>query len=331
MLVRLERGAAMAETAAVLGFILSLLFGTSQIVLAGYYQLQLDMATFLYSHSFSLTNAVPTSKLTGVLPIVPLGKVSTSATAAPDTETGAGYGSQVLSEYTSGGVPSGPVSANTERYGGASIIRPQQIVSSGSLTLPSFDLSIFNNPVQMTSGDVEARSMVSNHDMDATGFGYNTANSTNNFVFPTGANGDDQNVVPYYFTMSYMRQCPTTGNGYFDCTATPHLLGLGLAEYLKDVSQPSATNGNYTIGNNGIASGEAFYAMTCHQRFFAQVASVVANQDSTYAAAVADASAQLQKLATVQATQYDLDTYGKSVSSSDEGTQYPQTPMAVCP
>lgn len=333
MLARAERGGAMAETVAVLGFILSLLFGTSEIVLAGYYQLQLDMATFLYSHSFALLNSVPSTKLQSVLPVVPASQVVTAPSAPPNTEANDANGLSVLGEYTSGGVIGGPQNSLQNRYGGASIIRPQQIASTGTLTLPILDQSIFNNPITMTSGNIEGRAMVANHDDDAPGYAYNSASSAGNLKFPTatiGAQGDDQNVPPYYFTMSFMKQCSSSGTDYFDCAGLPtHLFALGLAEYLKDISNSGATNGNYSIGSNGVGINQQYYAMTCHQRFFAQVAALVAGADATYAAAAADPTHALQNDA-VQATQYDFDTFGVS-AGGDYGTQHPQRPLAVCP
>ena len=334
MLARMERGGAMAETVAVLGFILSLLFGTSEIVLAGYYQLQLDMATFLYSHSFALINSVPSAQLKSVLPIVPSSQVITAPSAPPNTEANDANGLSVLNEYTTGGVIGGPQNSLQNRYGGASIIRPQQIASTGTLTLPILDQSVFNNPITMTSGNIEGRAMVANHDDDSPGYDYNSAASAGNLKFPTatlGSSGDDQNVAPYYFTMSYMKQCGSSGSNYFDCAGQgTHLLALGLAEYLKDVSHAGATNGNYSIATNGVGINQQFYAMTCHQRFFAQIAALVAGADASYAAAASDPTHALQNYA-VQATQYDFDLYGVSVSSGDYGAQYPQHPLAVCP
>lgn len=49
----------------------------------------------------------------------------------------------------------------------------------------------------------------------------------------------------------------------------------------------TTVDGNYTISNNGIASNSTFYAMACHQRYFANLAAdfpavMPANTGNTY-------------------------------------------------
>ncbi len=325
MLTGRRRGAAMAETVSVLGFTLALLFGASQIVLAGYDQLQLDAATFLYSHAYALTGSVPTAKLQQVLPAIPPGNIVTKPSAPPNTEGTDANAASVLGEYTTGGVSNGPSQPNSSRYGGASIILPQQIVSQGTLSLPSFDLSLFSNPVKFTSGNVEGRAMVVNHDDDATGYSYNSTQSSGNLVAPMSASGDDQNVPPYYFAMASMKQCKSSTSDFLDCGLGTSLYALGLAEYLKDVSNSSASNGNYQNGTNGVAYGSAFGAMTCHQRFYATVAAAL-QLYSDYTTVTAAPQPNAFETAALQATNYDVDVFAMGGVSGDYGTKFPQHP-----
>ncbi|MBV8636606.1 MAG: hypothetical protein JO322_00850 [Candidatus Eremiobacteraeota bacterium] len=329
MLTASRRGGAMAETVAVLGFILALLFGTSQVVLAGYDQLQLDAATFLYSHAYALTGSVPATKMGKVLPIVPAGSVVTKPSSPPNTEGTDANAAAVLGEYTTGGVANGPTAPNSSRYGGASIILPQQIVSQATLSLPSFDLSLFTNPIVMTSGNIEGRAMVANHDDDSTGYGYNSALSSGDLVLPSTVNGDDQNVPPYYFAMAWMKQCNSNiaSGDYFDCAQQgSNIYALGLAEFLKDVSKSSATNGNYQNGTNGVGYGNAFGAMTCHQRFYASIAAML-QSSSNYSQLVLTQPNVFQIAAMNAATGYDVDTSTLSGGvGGDYGANYPQNP-----
>jgi hypothetical protein len=326
-----RRGSAMVETVAVLGFILALLFGSAQIVLSGFYQLQLDAATFLYSHSYAMTNSVPTAQLQSVVPVVMPTQMTTIATSPPYTNASDPNGLTVLGEYTTGGTPSGAASAYTDRYGGASIIRPQQIVTQGTLTLPVFDLSIFSAPPTMTAGNIEGRSMVANHDDDSTGFDYNSTSANGNLVSPDTTGGDDQNVPPYYFPRAIMKECPydaAGGTGFYNCASSQTVYALGLAEFLQDASYSGAQNGNYTISGNGIGSGAMFGAMTYHQQVYATLAQwLTTPQYSSYDAShmTAPPSNLVVQFA------YCLSNWDVNVNSvsagGDYGTEYPTTPL----
>lgn len=309
------RGAAMVETVSVLGFILALLFGAAEIALAGFYQLQLDAATFLYSHSFAINNSVSPAvqqKLQPVVPVVQPTQLNTVATSPPDTSSSDNNGLKVLGYYTTGGTPAGPTDPVNNRYGGASIIRPQQIVTKGALTLPTFDFSVFSNSLPMSGGNIEGRSMVANHDDDSTGYGYNSGSANGNLVLPSTTGGDDQNVPPYYFTRAYMEQFSA-------------LYALGLAEYLQDNSYPSAGNGNYSSMSQGIGIGSMFGAMTLHQQYFAKLAQLL--KTAPFATYSMSLNGPLNAYATCFA-QWDVNT-GAVSPSNDFGTQFPMHPVVT--
>src|SRR5579863_8648668 len=186
-LLEKPRGAAMIETVSVLGFILALLFGSAQIALSGFYQLQLDAATFFYSHNTSLTaaNAPVVTAPPGAFPAVPPAAVATSPSPAPATEQSDATGLAVLGEYTTGGTPDGSQNATDNRFGGASLIEPEAIQSKGVLELPSFDISIFShNPITITAASIEGRSMVAAHDDDSAGVVYGNAQAPGTLTTP---------------------------------------------------------------------------------------------------------------------------------------------------
>jgi hypothetical protein len=338
MLKARVRGAALVEKVSVLGFTLALLFGAAQIVLSGFYQLQLDAATFFYSHSYAMTGSVATP-LPAAVPVVPQGAVTTVAANPPTTEGSDANGLEVLGEYTTGGVPGGPSSGNTKRYGGASLIEPAQIASQGVLNLPSFDLSVFgHSPITITAGNIEGQSMVANHDDDSTGDPYNAAAAYGSLRNPdTATNGDDQNVPPYYLSQAFMEQCiDGTAPDYFDCNHNGVVkLAMGLAEYLQDNSNASADNGNYQNNANGIGVGQMFGAMTQHQQTYAALAQLLETSTySTYSNSQTQTNTTgtnaVIKCAESMSNAWDLNVNSIN-GSGDYGTKYPLNPLAQVP
>jgi len=327
----------MVETVSVLGFVLALLFGSAQIVLSGFYQLQLDAATFLYSHSYALTNEVPTAQLQAAVPaVIPNAAMLTSPAPPPNTSVADADGLDVLGELTSGGVPTGPYTPYASRYGGASIILPQQIATTGTLDLKSFDTSLFTNPIVLTSGNIEGQSMVANHDDDSTGYLFNSAASLGNLVSPDTTGGDDQDVPPYYYAMAYMYECQFSSTAGFDCV--PHNAGgsnsgnetlnaLGLAEYLKDISNADAADGNYRTTTDGIGQNELFGGMTLHQQVYANMAQLLTSQYSTYAAATTAGAGANTFVFYTRCIDQEWDVQQDQFVGNDYGTRVPQTPL----
>ncbi len=253
---RCALGGALAETAIVLSFTLLVIFGAMQIALIGFYQTQLDGATFMYSHYYangSTNTAVLASDLGPIFPDMPTltegaaNPLSTSLTTMPN--------------FTQWG-------SLTERFGGASIIRNQLIQTHASMTVNG--LSVLGNSITLSSGNVEGAPMVGNHDDDAQGAGYNTQTVYNTLVNPITQ--DDQNVPPYYFTFAYVNYCSTFqfGSSCSSWDTGGGLRSLGLAEYLKDDQTGNA--GNYNTSADGIGSNGTFQTIACHQRIFSDLA-----------------------------------------------------------
>ncbi|HLI97183.1 MAG TPA: hypothetical protein VKT72_14030 [Candidatus Baltobacteraceae bacterium] len=244
------RGTALVETAVTLSFTLLLLFGALQMALIGYFQLQLDGATFFFTHEYASgsTNVNNLNTALGPLfPNVPLA-ITPIPYQPPDTT--------VEPNFTQWGTLN-------NRFGGASLLRPQRLQAKATMKITA---SAFGGSVNLSAGNVDARPVISNHDDDASGDDYNSTQAYTSVVDPL--NTDDQNVPPYYITLAFIWNCNMGKKGWSNCPGR-QLRSLGLAEYLKD--------DNYSSTDTGIDNQtSAFYYMKCHQRAFAGFSSEVA-------------------------------------------------------
>jgi hypothetical protein len=238
------RGTALVETAVTLSFTLLLLFAGLQMALIGYFQLQLDGATFFFTHEYasgSTDTAALNTALSPLFPSVPT-TIAPIPYSPPTTD--------VAPNFTQWGT-------TTLRYGGASILRPQRLQATASMQVTS---SAFGGSVSLSAGNVDARPVIANRDDDASGDDFNSSQADTNVIDPLKT--DDQNVPPYYITLAFIWYCndPTTPS--WGVCQSRTLRSLGLAEYLKD--------DNYHSGHTGIDQHDApFYLMKCHQQMFA--------------------------------------------------------------
>ena len=249
----LVRGSALAETAITLSFTLLLLLGAMQLAIVGYFQMQLDAATFEFGHYYALgvTDPGGLSQIDQLFPNVPVTSITFTAASPPFTN--------VPVNFTQWG-------QLTNRYGGAAIIRPQRLQTQAKMTVNG--LSVLGNSVSLSAGNVEGRYMTSNHDDDAQGAAYNSTTVYNTQENPFTQ--DDQNVPPYYFNFGFIMYCGPQSMSSDQCSYE-QLRSLGLAEYLKD--GPDTIDGNYDLTTSGLAPGQVFQAMGCHQRVYAQLIS----------------------------------------------------------
>ena len=108
------RGAAMVETAVSLSLALLTIYGAFDLGLMGYFQLQLDGATFFYTHAYasgaSNSQGLKSygSQLSGLFPNVATAQMSPMPQAPPTTD--------MPVNYTQWG-------ALRQRFGGASLLR----------------------------------------------------------------------------------------------------------------------------------------------------------------------------------------------------------------
>lgn len=254
-----RRGTALVETAFTLGFTLMLILGALQIAVMGFFQMQLDGATFFFAHSYATGSTNITNLETALTPLFPNANLNMNPNPQSPPLT------NVPVNFTQWG-------NLNNRYGGASILRPQRLEASSSMNLGF--LSVLGSSVTLSSGNVDGRAMIGNHDDDAQGIAYDSNAEYGSLVDPLLT--DDQNVPPYYLTLSFFWNCGDTPPWGPTCSSSNHVLrALGLGEFLK--------NDNYSNPNNGIGPGATFDTAACHQRILADLAQAFPATMPTYA------------------------------------------------
>ena len=235
----------MVETAFTLGFTLMLVLGAVQVAVMGFLQMQLDGATFFFAHNYSAGSTNSMALNTALQPLFAGINVNITPVMASPPLT------DVPVNFTQWG-------SLNERFGGASIVRPQRVQAQSSMTLNS--LSVLGRSITLSSGNADGKAMVGNHDDDAQGVGFDSQTAYNSMVDPLFS--DDQNVPPYYFNLSFIWYCSSAPPWGPSCSSRS-LRALGLAEYLK--------NDNYQTPGNGIGPNSVFQDVACHQRIFADL------------------------------------------------------------
>jgi len=230
----------MTETAITLSFTLLLVFGALQMALVGYYQLQLDGAAFFFAHGYasgSTNTGALNAALGPLFPNVPM-NISPIEQYPPDTA--------VPVNFTQWG-------SLNNRYGGASVLRPQRLQATASVNL---NASVFGGNLSLSSGSVDGRPVIGNHDDDAQGVDFNSVTANTTVLDPLTQ--DDQNVPPYYITLAFL-WCNDPMD-WAHCDAL-ELRSLGLAEFLQDA--------NYNSPKTGDDKNGPFDDMVCHQQYYA--------------------------------------------------------------
>jgi len=325
---RFVRGAAMVETAVSLSLALLTLYGAFDLGIMGYVQLQLDGATFFYTHAYAsgASNISQVGKygsqLAQLFPNVATANMSPIPQAPPDTD--------MPVNYTKWGTV-------TQRYGGASLLRPQRMAAQATYQVAGGTWNaIFPQsaqPITLSAGNVDARPIIGNHDDDAQGADFNSQTVYNSLVDPLI--GDDQNVPPYYFNFAFMWECapgPPPGasgsnwNKKGDTCNAPQLDSLGLAEYVKDDNYGSAK-----YPSDGIDAGGTYEALKWHQQVYATISVALAALPTRDAAQLVWSS-QVANYLTGTIHSWDVDNITSlgAPSQSMLGRQWPLHPLAGC-
>ena len=332
-----SRGAAMVETAVSLSLALLTIYGAFDLGLMGYFQLQLDGATFFYTHAYA-SGAAQTSQLgqygsqlAGLFPNVATANMSPIPAPPPITD--------MPVNYTQWGT-------KTERFGGASLLRPQRLQTQATYQVAGGTWNALfpqsAQPITLSAGNVDARPVIGNHDDDAQGADYNSQTVYNSLYDPLIT--DDQNVPPYYFNFGFMSQCAAgpppweSGSNWShdgtSCNANS-MNALGLAEFLKDDNYYSATR-----PNNGIDSGGTYELVKYHQQVYALIAQYLALMPNRPPQSTVD-TVWNANVGTYGLPGYAVETYfpthwdrqniqSLSESMSNMGRQYPLHPDFGC-
>ena len=263
-----QRGAALSETALVVGVILIMILGSVQLGVIGYVQMTADAAAFLSAHQQVVgdTQAQAQNVASSVFPQIAPGDFSATAAPAPLPTVYVDYG------YNDPNPVIAAASINN-RHGGASMMEPSQLTSV--VNKPGV-ASILGIPLSVEGSMIEPQWM-------ENGAHFDVANSANygqagaNFQVNYFSNGE--NTPPYYVGFNYIENCadsqPWTP-AQQGCLTPVQFRALGVAEHLDD-SVWTLPNGEVNSSGTG---NLAFVQVACHQRVYAQLAAFFANNSS---------------------------------------------------
>jgi Flp pilus assembly protein TadG len=238
--MRGSRGAAVPETAVVLGVVLTLLFGTFELGLIGLAQLGGDGAAFVAAHASVLGND-PNAAIAGPFPTVAQNATVNVQSSQPDATS-------VDVDYN--------VAASSNRHGGAQVVRPTH--TQATITNNGVGIGMILPKSSLSSGMIEANMMVSGVGFELDGNPYNSAAD---FAKQKTYFNDDGNAPPYHIGFRFLYHClPSPQAG---CSSAD-LVASGFAEYLD--------GSNWTAPQNGIGPGAVYQAMSIHQQVYATIA-----------------------------------------------------------
>ncbi len=269
------RGAALVETALVVGVVLVMVLGAVQIGVIGYLQMTADAASFINAHQnvVGVSSGSPASATAQVFPQIASSDITTTVLPAPSPTVYIDYG------YNDPD-PTVAAASASNRHGGASIMEPSQMQSTVSKPAVA---SILGVPIGVSASMIEPQWMENGAHFDVANqnYGSTAANMQVNYF----TNGE--NVPPYFVGFNYIQNCMDSMPWAGSTCSNQDFLALGVAEHLDDsnwnlpVNQGgSAVSGSWGGTAAGGANASTFTEMACHQRAFAAIAQfLVSNQD----------------------------------------------------
>ena len=240
------RGAALPETAVMLGVALTLLFGTVQVGLVGYTQLSADGSAYVAAHA-AMLGQNPQNAMASPFPLITPANVSVLPTAPPDPTT-----IQVNYQLTNA----------SARHGGVQVVRPAHLQASLAQNVLGDPMGVLPT-VGVGSGVIEGNMLVS-----APGWDLASApiDSSTTYANQIGYTSDDGNAPPYFVGFHVMIDCMAPAPGYWCTNAEYRSLGTG--EFLD------ADNwGNSAVGAQ---TGGVYQAMAYHYAVYQKVATILA-------------------------------------------------------
>jgi Flp pilus assembly protein TadG len=241
--VKASRGAAVPETAIVLGVCLTLLFGTFELGLIGLMQLGGDGAAFLAAHASVLGND-PQSAIAAPFPQIARDATVSVQQSEPDATS-------VDVDYN--------VSQQSNRHGGAQVVRPTH--TQATVTNAGVGIGAILPKTSLSSGVIEANMMVSGVGFELDGNPYNSAAD---FAKQKSYFSDDGNAPPYHIGFRFLYHCVPSANAGCPAAASQTLYAAGFAEYLD--------GDNWNRGQPGVQPGGVYEAMMIHQQVYARIA-----------------------------------------------------------
>jgi hypothetical protein len=272
-----QRGAALVETALVVGVILVMVLGAVQVGVIGYLQMTADAASFVNARqsTIGVASGSAADATASIFPQITSSNITTTVVPAPSATVYVDYGYNDSSSSIR-------TSSVDNRHGGAALMQPSGLQSTVSKSSVATILGI---PIGVSGSMIEPQWLENgvHYDVANADYGSSTASDFQVDYFKNG-----ENTPPYYVGFNLMEHCQDAmpwAPSQTDCvtigTATPDFLALGMAEHL-DAS-------NWGIPTQGIsgqwgpsatpvtATASTFVQMRCHQAAFAQVANFLAS------------------------------------------------------
>jgi len=285
------RGAALVETALVVGVILVMVLGAVQVGVIGYLQMSADAASFLNAHQnvVGVSSGTPANATAQVFPAFNNANstIVASPLPAPSPTIYIDYG------YNDPD-PTIAAASSANRHGGASIMQPAQMQSTVTRQNVA---SILGVQINVSGSMIEPQWLENGAHFDVANDNY--GNSASNMQVNYFTNGE--NVPPYFVGFNEIEHCESNlpWSGPNPCPtsgAVPNsqdFEAIGVAEHLDDsnwsipINQGgSATSGTWGSTAAGGANASTFTQMACHQREFATVANFLVSTTGTTLASV---------------------------------------------
>ncbi len=267
---RAQRGAALAETALVVGVILIMILGSVQLGVVGYIQMTADAASFMSAHQTVLGDPNAITATTGVFPqFAPL-DFTPSAAPAPVPTVGIDYG------YNDPNPILAAASINN-RHGGASMMEPTQL---GMKVAKPNVVSLLGVPLNVEGSMVEPQWLENGAHFDVANSASYGQTGPANFQENYFTNGE--NTPPYFVGFNFIENCPDAQpwpTAQTGCALTAKIRALGVAEHLDD-SIWERPNGEIPNPLNPQPLPLAFAQVACHQQVFSILATFFANNSS---------------------------------------------------
>jgi hypothetical protein len=261
---RAERGAALAETALVVGVILIMILGSVQLGVVGYLQMTADATAFLSAHQLAVGDVNGMTAATNVFPQFTGDIVPTAAPApVPTVYIDYGYNDPIAAIRSSSG---------NNRHGGASMMEPTQLTTT---VQKQNVISLLGVPLSVEGSMIEPQWLENGAHFDVANspnYGQAGTNFQENY-FSAG-----ENTPPYFVGYNYIENCPDPQpwlSTQTSCISGVQFRALGVAEHLDDSVWQLPDGELPGLGNPGQLL--AFAQVACHQRIYANLAAFFSN------------------------------------------------------
>ena len=279
--LRYDRGAAMTETALVVGAILTILLFGMQLGIIGFLQTTADAASFVDARLAAVgTNSGGTAEnaTSAIFHQFSTSRNELTSTVnpapTPSVPVDYGYNSSNANEQSQ---------SQYNRHGGVTMLQPTLSTSTvhknGIFSIFGFNVGVASTSIDASWLECGIHQNVSNSNAQCGSSG-NNANASNSFQGDYFKNGE--NPPPYFVSLDYIHHCNDAqpfGLGANPCGSCSNsgtdFIALGTAAYLQSANWAYPSPG--VGGAGGSDQTTTFQQLACHQRMFATVAAFFAD------------------------------------------------------